>query len=277
MSAGAARRPRVAVVGHVEWVTHTRGPVPRPGAIVDLADPVDEPAGGGAVAAAAAARLGAEVRLFTALGHDGNGWESGRILRAAGVDVVAAPRAGAQTAVLVIAGDDGERTIMVVGPRLQPARTDALPWPELAACDAVYYTGEDPGTLEAARAAPALVVTGRRLADLAATGVRADVVVASAADPDEDPAALSLPAAPGAVVLTEGARGGRIRRGGREVRYAPAPPPGPVVDTYGCGDAFAAGLAVGLGRGLPLEAAVALGARAGAAQAARRGSLGVAG
>ena len=43
-----------------------------------------------------------------------------------------------------------------------------------------------------------------------------------------------------------------------------SPPPGPVVDGYGCGDSFAAGLTFGLARGLELGAALALAARCGA-------------
>jgi ribokinase len=38
-----------------------------------------------------------------------------------------------------------------------------------------------------------------------------------------------------------------------------------VVDAYGCGDSFAAGVTFGLGAGKSLEDAVALGARCGAA------------
>jgi ribokinase len=264
----------VGVVGHVEWVTHARGRVPGPGQIVDLADPLVEPAGGGGVAAAAAARQGAEVVLMTALGADAAGWASARRLRERGIEVVAAARAGSQTPVLVIADARGERTIMVVGPRLQPRGEEDLPWGRLAAMDAVYYAGEDPAALRLARAAPRLVVTGRRLDDLAASGVRADVVVASGADPDEDPARLALPSPPDAVVVTEGARGGRIRDARGERRYAPAGLAGPVADAYGCGDAFAAGLTLGLARGLGIDDAVVLGAHLGAAQATWRGGLG---
>jgi ribokinase len=41
-------------------------------------------------------------------------------------------------------------------------------------------------------------------------------------------------------------------------------PPGPVRDTYGCGDAFAGGLTAGLGGGLDVPAALDLAARCGA-------------
>jgi ribokinase len=52
------------------------------------------------------------------------------------------------------------------------------------------------------------------------------------------------------------------------------PPPGAAVDTYGCGDSFAAGLTFGLAAGLGLDAALTLGARCGAWCLAGRGPYG---
>ena len=58
---------RIAVIGHIEWVTHGRAPfIPAPGQIVHLTDPLEEPAGGGAVSAVGLARMGAEVSFYTA-------------------------------------------------------------------------------------------------------------------------------------------------------------------------------------------------------------------
>ena len=85
---------------------------------------------------------------------------------------------------------------MVIGENLHPQATDDLGWDDLAAVDAVYFTGGDPATLVAARAAPLLVVTARRLAVLAASGVRADVLIGSAIDPGERVDAVPLPAPP---------------------------------------------------------------------------------
>ena len=62
---------RIAVVGHVEWLIFTRAPfVPRPGEIVHLEDPLEQPGGGGAVSAVALARMGADVTFYTALGRN---------------------------------------------------------------------------------------------------------------------------------------------------------------------------------------------------------------
>jgi ribokinase len=272
---GAGPHGAVAVVGHVEWVTHALGTLPARGHIADLGDPIGEPAGGGGVAACAAARLGAAVTLFTALGDDHAAERARQVLGERGVQVLGAARPGPQTPVLSITEPDGERTIMVVGSRMQPTAGDPLPWDLLAATDAAYYAGEDPGSLQLARQARHLVVTARRLDDLRAAGVRADVLVASANDPAEDPSGLPDALAPGAVILTDGRRGGTItERGGDPRRYDAADPPGSVVDSYGCGDSFAAGVTVGLARGLSLEDAVALGATIGAACTTWRGGIG---
>lgn len=267
--------PSVGVVGHIEWVTHALGRSPHPGSIVDLTDPMDEPAGGGGVAAAAMARLTGSGLLITALGSDERAERSHDELIRRGVEVVGALRDAGQTPVLSITHPGGERTIMVVGSRLQPRATDALPWDRLGALEAIYYAGEDPGALRRARRARALVVTARRIDDIRAAGVRADVIVASEADPDEDPWGLPDQLAPGAIVVTQGGEGGVIHERGREARrYAPVPPPGELVCTYGCGDTFAAALTVGLGSGASLDDAVALGARQGALCTTWRGGLG---
>jgi ribokinase len=152
---------------------------------------------------------------------------------------------------------------------------DPLPWDDLASCDAAYYTGHDPATLVAGRRARALVVTSRRLSQLVDSGVRADVLIASDADASERVDPGELPVAPGAIVLTEGGEGGRYRLAdGTAGRWSAAPLPGDPVDSYGCGDSFAAGLTVGLARGLDLDDALALGARCGAACLTGRGALG---
>lgn len=274
MPAGAPS-PAAGVVGHVEWVTHAVGDVPAAGAIVDLADPLVEPAGGGGVAAAAMARDAGGALLFTALGEGAAANRAEAELAARGVTLVAARREDPQTPVLSITSPGGERTIMVVGGRLQPRGDDALAWHLLARLAAVYYAGEDPEVLARARAASVLVVTGRRVDDIRASGIRPDVVVASAADADEDPWGLPPGLAPRAIVLTEGADGGVIHEASRPARrFAAMPTPGPVVDSYGCGDSFAAVLALHLGRGASLDDAVAAGARAGAACATWRGGLG---
>lgn len=267
-------RPRVAVVGHVEWVTHGVGVMPGPGQITYVTDPFDEPAGGGGVSAAQVPKLGAECLFFTALGDDHSGDQAAARLDAEGVTVLAARRHGPQTRAVSATGPTGDRAILVIGDAVSARIEDPLPWDDIAGCDAAYFTGHDSATLQAARRARLLVVTARRLRQLMESGVRADVLIASDSDPAEavDPGALPVP--PGAIVWTEGSRGGRyVLEDGTEGRWDPAPPPGPAVGSYGCGDSFAAGLTVGLGRGLDLDGALALGARCGAACITARGAL----
>ena len=73
-------------------------------------------------------------------------------------------------------------------------------------------------------------------------------------------------------MTTDGARGGTYRRSdGSTGAYAASPLPGPIVDSYGCGDSFAAGLTYALGAGCELHDALALAARCGAACLTGRG------
>ncbi len=73
-------------------------------------------------------------------------------------------------------------------------------------------------------------------------------------------------------VWTEGAHGGSYRTNeGESGRWLPVPLPGAPVDSYGCGDSFAAGLTYGLGAGLALQDALALAARCGATCLTGRG------
>lgn len=262
------------MIGHVEWVTQARGEVPVPGQIVSLRDAFDEPAGGGAVTAVQMARLGAACSFYTAVGDDTFGAMCRASLADFGIAVFAAERAQQQPRTLTIIDASGERTIMVTGGRVSPTMDDPLPWSELAATDGVYFIGDDPRTLIAARAARHLVVAARRLPALIASGVQADVLVASASDENEAVDPDALPVLPRAIILTEGERGGRIIVDGVERRYAAVTPPGPVVDTYGAGDSFAGGLTAGLAQGLALDDAAALGARCGAQALSRRGGWG---
>ena len=266
--------PTVAVVGHVEWVTHAVGELPHRGQIVRLSDAFDEPGGGGGVAVFQVAKLGARAQFFTALATDATADATGECLAAAGVETLAGERAGIQTRGLAITDSTHERTIILTGERLSPRINDPLPWERLARADGAYFTGDDPRTLIAARAARHLVVTARRLDALIESRVEVDVLVASAADTDEAVDVEALPVAPRAIVWTQGGRGGHyLTVSGHAGRFEAAPLPGPPVDSYGCGDSFQAGLTVGLARGLGLEQALALGARCGAAVLTGRGGL----
>jgi ribokinase len=66
---------------------------------------------------------------------------------------------------------------------------------------------------------------------------------------------------PKLVVTTAGALGGWAQPGGP---FTAAPLPGPLSDSYGAGDCFAAGLAFALGAGLQVPQALDFAARCGA-------------
>jgi ribokinase len=266
---------RTAVVGHVEWCefAHVER-VPRQGEIVTAEGTFAEAAGGGGVAAVQLARLAGDCTLYTAFGDDEIGRRSHERLEDLGVRVEAAIRQGAPTRrTFTFLDAAGERTITVLGERLEALRADGLPWDELAEADAVYFTAGDAGALRAARAAHTLVGTARVMDVLERAGVRLDAVVASAADPSERYRPLDPP--PTLVASTAGARGGTwTGHEGRTGAWAAATVPGPVRDAYGCGDSFAAGLTLGLGAGHDVESALALAAECGAACLAGDGPYG---
>jgi ribokinase len=261
---------RLAVVGHIEWVEFARVEhVPRPGEIATALETWEEPAGGGAVAAVQLARLAGSVDFFTSLGDDELGRRSREQLTALGVTVHAVEAPRPQRRAFTFVDGDGERTITTLAPKMIPSGEDgALPWEELARCDAVYFTGGDVAAVQAARRARVFIATSRELATLHRAREELDVLVGSAEDVGERVDALELDPPPRIVVTTSGSLGGWVQPGGP---FWAAPIPGPVADAYGCGDCFAAGLTYGLGAGWTIEDSVALGARCGATVLTSRG------
>lgn len=259
--------PLVGVVGHVEWIQFAVVPrVPGQGEIVHASTAFEVAAGGGAVAAVHLAKLAGTATLLTVVGDDDHGVRSCDELVARGITLHAAVRSGATTRRgLTYLDDDHERTITLLDPRLVPHASDDLPWDLAAGLDAVYFTGGDADALRAARAARVLVATPRAHDVIARSGVQLDVLVSSASDPGEQVAVEDLDPAPRLVVRTRGAAGGSwTSADGQAGTWAAEPLPGPPVDSYGSGDAFAAGLTYGLGAGMPVAEAAALGARRGA-------------
>ncbi len=255
----------MASVGHVEWVQFARVEhVPQAGEVAHAIDPFEEPAGGGAVAAVQLARLVGDARLLTALGEDEAGRRALARLAQLGVGVEAAKRADPTRRAVTLVDDQRERTITTFGERLEPVGEDALPWQELAQMDAVYFTAGDLTALRAARAARVLVASPRARHALG-HGVRLDALVLSAEDAIEREEAKRAEGEADVVVLTDGARGGTYRaRDGVTGSWTAAEPPGEPVDSYGCGDSFAAGFAYGLGVGMSVDDALSLAARCGA-------------
>jgi len=265
---------RLAVVGHVEWVSFLKvDQLPAAGLIGHASAFLEEPAGGGAVAAVQLARLlGRPVPIFTALGRDAIGEHAVERLTALGLELHVAWREAPTRRGISFVDGQGDRSITVIGERLTPTAADPLPWGELAACDGVFATAADPAALRACRAAKCLAATPRlRLPVLNAAGVTLDALIGSGLDPGEAVPQGSLQHTPGLRIATEGAAGGWIEPGGR----FPAPGiPAALVDSYGCGDSFAAGVTAGLAARWSVEQAISLGAHCGAACATRFGPYG---
>lgn len=266
---------RVAVIGHIEWVRFLRLPsFPRPGQILHAEACWEEPAGGGSVAAAELARLAGSCLFFTALGNDAIAERTREQLEAHGVSVRAAARDEPQRQATTLLGPGGERTIVVHGPASGPLGADDLDYEALRSCDAVYLCKADPPLIRLARRARVLVATARILPALAEARVPLDALVRSRDDESERYVPGDLDPPPRALVATEGRAGGSYEADGEAGRWEPAPLPGPLADSYGAGDSFAAALCHALAAGEVLAAALRFAAERGAAALTRAGALG---
>jgi ribokinase len=262
----------MAVIGHVEWVDFVRvETLPGPGDIVHASETWAEAAGGGAVAAAQMVSLGAETTFFTTVGDDELGRRARQELEGRAIRVCAASVGPTRRAFTHI-DQTGERTITVLGEKFRPAGDSAAyPWHELRDFDGVYFVSGDVQALRHARHAHVLVGAARELGTLRFAAVQLDALVGSAVDAGEryDPDTLDPP--PRLVVATSSHLGGWAQPGGP---FEAAEKPGPVQDSYGAGDCFAAGLTFALARGDDYRDALALAARCGATVVTGRGPYG---
>ena len=254
---------RAAVVGHIEWLEFVPiDAVPRPGEIAHAAQSWEQAAGGGSVAAVQLSKLADSVDFFTVLGNDDHGRSARDELEAKGITVHASTVDAPQRNGFTLLDDAGERTIITIGRKLHPRGHDeALPWHELARCDAVYFCAGDADALLLARRARGGLATPRALATLGPATVELDALVSSGKDEAERYQPGQLDPEPRLVVTTSGALGGWAQPGGP---YNAAPLPPEPADAYGAGDCFAAGLAFALGAGLEGLDALDFAARCGA-------------
>ncbi|WP_426566694.1 carbohydrate kinase family protein [Angustibacter sp. McL0619] len=256
--------------------------------------------GAGANVAAWLAALGRSVRFVGRVGTDPFGTESVQVLRDGGVDVrVARDPLRATGTVVVLVGADGERTMLPDAGANSGLTVDDVATGSVQTCSWLHlsgYTLLNPGSRDAGTAA---------LAAARAAGVPASVDVASAAPlqalggkeflrltdgtdlvfctleeaevlvgtRDRELALARLTGSYREVVLKLGAAGaGWAREGSASVGVPACPAPGPVVDTTGAGDAFAAAyLDAALG-GAPTGTALSQGCRAAASVVTRVGT-----
>ncbi len=265
-------KQRVAVVGHVEWVRFaTVDRPPEPGAVLRAPGSRLEPAGGGAAAAAELARLAGHCLLVTATGSDALGDAVAPALGRSEITVTGPRRPEGHRQAVTMIDPRGERTIMVIGPaqsacghEVDPALFDDI--------DALYFCKGDAALLRLARRARVLVATARVLDVVRESGVQLDALVRSGHDPDESYEEGDLAPRPRLVATTDGAKGGAWDSAGASGRWTPTPPLAPIVDAYGAGDCFAAGLAWALAQGLGPQEAVDFAATRGAAALTRHGA-----
>ena len=248
------------------------------------------PGGKGSNQAVAARRLGAEVSFIGAVGKDEFGAAARRLLAAEGVDTAGLAAVDRPTgAALIVVDDRGDNQIAVApgaNLSLTPAMVESC-GPAIAAADVLLASLETP--LDAFLAAAA--IARRR-------GTTVILNPAPAAPlPDEAWGAIDFltpnehemeelfgagtagrgldrggeGTAGMEVIVTRGADGAVRLGGGGRMRSYPAVP-ARAVDTTGAGDAFNAGLAVGMAE-QGVEAGIGLGLRAGAFAVTRAGAL----
>lgn len=254
---------QLAVVGHTEWVEFVRVPhLPRAGEILHAEGLMEQPAGGGAVTAVQLARLSGAARFLTALGRDALGQRALAELQGLGLQVDVVWRDAPTRRAITYVDAHGERSITVVGQRLNPVASDPLPWDELQNCDGIFLTATDAEGIRLARQAAVLTATPRLgLATLEQSGVQLDALIGSALDPGEQVPDGLLSQQPKLRIATEGSKGGWSEPGGR---FATVERGRPLGDTYGAGDSFAGGVTAALAAGWSRERAIDLGCRCGA-------------
>ncbi|MGQ5262348.1 carbohydrate kinase family protein [Micromonospora sp. ZYX-F-536] len=269
------------VIGGLGVDVRVRVPaLPLPAADSHTVEPIELRIGNtGAGVALAGRALGLEVRVIDTLGADPAGDLVRAALARAGVPaVLAEDLAGTRRSVNLV--DPGGRRTSLYDPRpwrggdppfppaelaelvrearhvhlsimdwtvpLLPAVRAALPAGAMLSTDLHDWDGANPYHRPFAEVADLVLVSGVRLAEQAAV--------------------LAGALAPRTLVVTRGADGAELHPGdGRAVPVPPATPPGPVVDSNGAGDAFAAGLIAGRLRGEPLADAARYAARVAAA------------
>ncbi len=249
--------------------------------------------GKGANQALAAARAGAKVRLYGALGRDALAAMAVETLSSGGVDVEGLDRRDAPSGCAIIQVDRGGENCIVVVPGANAfADPDSVPDHCLRAGSTLLLQHEVPeqankALIERASATGARVLLNAAPARPIGLDLlrRIDMLIVNETEAGELAAHLRWPSEPArfaaagsasveslAVVVTLGAAGAIVAQGGDEL-VTPAPRVD-VFDTTGAGDAFVGTLAAALDGGstlaLAMQRAVAAGSRACTEQGARK-------
>ncbi len=235
-----------AVVGHIEWINFLKvDQLPKPGVITHSEKSLEFPAGGGSIIAKILSELTLnQIHFFTALGNDDYGNRCFKILSSMGIKLHVAWRNKPTRRGFSMIDSQGERAITVIGERLAPNYKDNLDWNILKKMDGIFITASDSAIFKMARSASILCATPRvGLKTINNSNVLLDVLIGSNLDPDEVFSFSELTVKPKYTIKTEGENGGIIFPGGR---YEALKNNELKIDSYGCGDSFAAGILYGM-------------------------------
>jgi len=235
-----------AVIGHVEWINFLKvDQLPKPGIISHSNKSLEYPAGGGSIIAKKLAELSLnQIHFFTALGNDEYGNKCFKILSNMGIKLHVAWRDKPTRRGFSLIDSRGERAITVIGERLAPNHKDKLEWNILKKMDGIFITASDSELFRIARSASILCTTPRvGINIINQSNVLLDGLIGSNLDPGEVFSFSELALKPKYTIKTEGENGGIIFPGGR---YHALKNKNLKVDSYGCGDSFAAGILYGM-------------------------------
>ena len=235
-----------AVVGHVEWINFLKvDQLPKPGVISHSDKSIEYPAGGGSVIAKTLSELtNNQVHFFTSLGNDYYGEQSFDILSNYGMKIHVAWRDKPTRKGFSLIDSNGERSITVIGERLAPTYKDNLDWNIFEKMDGIFITASDSEIFKKARIADSLCTTPRvGINIINKSNVVLDGLIGSNLDPGEVFSLSDISIKPKLIIKTEGENGGILYPGGR---YEALINTKQKIDSYGCGDAFAAGILYGL-------------------------------
>ena len=235
-----------AVVGHVEWINFLKvDQLPKQGVISHAVNSLEYPAGGGCIIAKTLSELTSNhVHFFTALGNDDYGEKCFKILSNMGIKLHVAWRDKPTRRGFSLIDSRAERAITVIGERLAPKHIDKLEWNILKKMDGIFITASDQEIFKMARLASVLCTTPRvGLNIINKSKVILDALIGSNLDPGEVFSFSELSVKPKYIIKTEGENGGIIFPGGR---YKALKNKKPKVDSYGCGDSFAAAILYGM-------------------------------
>ncbi len=244
---------KFAVIGHIEWINFIKlDQLPKPGVISHSQKSLEYPAGGGSVIAKRLRELtNNEVHFFTALGNDFYGNQCLNILESMGIKLHVAWHDLPTRKGFSLIDSDGERSITIIGDRLSPTHKDNLDWSILNDMDGIFITAADKEIFKKSRIAKTLCTTPRvGLNIINDSGIFLDGLIGSNLDPGEVYSLNELILKPKFVIKTEGENGGIIFPGGR---YRAIKNKNLKVDSYGCGDSFAAGILYGLSSNWNIE------------------------